>query len=190
MKEHAVNKLNNFIGGWYMDDLSVCDKLIEVFKNSPDKILGRIGAGVDQNIKKSTDCPLSPNDFLNTGYNIALRGAMDAYINKYPKANEYAPFDIIEAINLQHYAPSEGYYGWHTERASTQYPSVTRHLVFLTYLNDVTEGGETEFMYQNIKVKPEKGLTLIWGADWTFTHRGCTSFTQDKYIATGWYNYV
>ena len=59
----------------------------------------------------------------------------------------------------------------------------------MTYLNDVTDGGETEFMYQKLKIKPKKGLTLIWPADWTHTHRGIPSMTQVKYIATGWYCY-
>ena len=45
----------------------------------------------------------------------------------------------------------------------------------MTYLNDVSDGGETEFYYQKLKVKPETGLTLIWGSDWTFTHKGITS---------------
>ena len=60
----------------------------------------------------------------------------------------------------------------------------------MTYLNDVTDDGETEFYYQKIKVKPQKGLTLIWPADWTHTHRGNTSKTQDKYIITGWYSFI
>ena len=60
----------------------------------------------------------------------------------------------------------------------------------MTYLNDVTDAGETEFYYQKIKVKPEKGLTLIWPSEWPWTHRGLTSKTQIKYIATGWFCYV
>ena len=59
----------------------------------------------------------------------------------------------------------------------------------MTYLNDVIDGGETEWYYQNIKIKPERGLTVIWPSDWTFTHRGNTSPTQTKYIATGWFNF-
>jgi hypothetical protein len=59
----------------------------------------------------------------------------------------------------------------------------------MTYLNDVTDAGETEFFYQKIKMKPEKGLTLIWPADWTFTHRGIASPTQEKTIITGWFNF-
>jgi hypothetical protein len=35
-------------------------------------------------------------------------------------------------------------------------------------------------------VSPKKGLTLIWPADWTFTHRGVPSPTQEKIITTGW----
>jgi hypothetical protein len=59
----------------------------------------------------------------------------------------------------------------------------------MTYLNDVNDQGETEFYHQNIKIKPEKGLTLIWPADWTHTHRGITSPSENKFIVTGWYNF-
>ena len=33
-------------------------------------------------------------------------------------------------------------------------------------------------------------MTLIWPCDWTHVHRGVTSPTQTKYIATGWYTYL
>ena len=56
----------------------------------------------------------------------------------------------------------------------------------MTYLNDVTDAGGTEFCHQNLIVQPKKGLTLIWPADWTFTHRGVPSPTQEKIITTGW----
>ena len=60
----------------------------------------------------------------------------------------------------------------------------------MTYLNDVNDAGETEFLHQNIKIKPEKGLTIIWGADWTFTHRGIPSPTEEKTIVTGWLSFI
>ena len=62
-------------------------------------------------------------------------------------------------------------------------------MVFMTYLNDVTDGGETEFYHQQLKIKPKKGLTVIWPAGYTHVHRGITSNTETKYIATGWYGY-
>ena len=58
----------------------------------------------------------------------------------------------------------------------------------MTYLNDVPDGG-TEFLYQNIKTKAQKGLTLIWPAHFTHTHRGIVSKTQPKYIITGWWSF-
>jgi hypothetical protein len=60
----------------------------------------------------------------------------------------------------------------------------------MTFLNDIKYKGETEWYYQKLKVKPKKGLTFIWPADWTFTHRGIPAEKEIKYIATGWYSYV
>lgn len=61
-------------------------------------------------------------------------------------------------------------------------------MVFMTYLNNVKDGG-TEFLNQKLKTKAEKGLTLLWPSDWTHTHRGIITESQDKYILTGWLNY-
>ena len=59
----------------------------------------------------------------------------------------------------------------------------------MMYLNDIDDEGGTEFFYQKRKVKPKKGRIVIWPADWTHTHRGVTSMTQEKYIVTGWYSF-
>ena len=58
----------------------------------------------------------------------------------------------------------------------------------MTYLNDVNEndGGTTDFNYYNIKVKPERGKTLIWPAEWTHAHSGDIIKSGVKYIITGW----
>lgn len=189
MREHGINQLNNFISGYYLDDTSICDKIVEYQKNSPDKHQGKINNGVFSNVKKSTDVFLE-NDLLTEYLSKHLQPCVDEYIKQYEFCNYYAPFGVRENVIIQHYAPSEGFYGWHTERTYLKMPAVSRHLVFMTYLNDVTDGGQTEFFHQKLKIKPEKGLTLIWGADWTFTHRGITSEMQDKYIVTGWTNFI
>ena len=51
-----VNKLDNFIQGWYLEDTSICDRLIDFHKNSKDKHEGVIGGGgVNKSIKDSID---------------------------------------------------------------------------------------------------------------------------------------
>ena len=94
---------------------------------------------------------------------------------------------IKEPFNIQHYAPNEGYRMWHCERSTSQ--SLQRALAWMTYLNDVDDGGETEFHWQQLKVKPVKGKTVIWPTDFTHLHRGITSPTQHKYIVTGWFSF-
>jgi hypothetical protein len=115
---------------------------------------------------------------------------VNLYCEEYPEAASNGAFGFQESFNIQHYRPGEGFFKWHTERAQHNPKTVRRHLVYMTYLNTVNDEGYTEFKFQNIKIQPQKGLTLIWPADWTWTHRGITSATEDKYIATGWLGFT
>ena len=192
MKEHSNNVLDNFICGWYITDLTICDKILDWFRQFPGKHPGTVDTdNIKPDIKDSTDADFfqSPIDLQNEYY-FWLQKCADQYVAKYKFCNTYDPWGINCPCNVQHYAPGQGFFKWHAERTSAEEPASGRHLVFMTYLNDVTDAGETEFYYQKLKVKPEKGLTLIWPADWTFTHRGITSPSQEKYIITGWFNYL
>jgi len=194
MKSHKLNNLNNFIGAWYLDDTSICDELIEFHKTTPKKREGYAGSSegnVDTSIKESVDTLLYfANDNTIQNYLAKLLMVTNEYKEKYKYCDAFAPWNIVESPIIQYYPPMGGYKKWHTERGAKLEPIGSRHLSFMTYLNDVTDEGETEFYYQQLKIKPEKGLTVIWGADWTFTHRGIPSPSQEKYIVTGWFNYI
>ena len=199
MKAHSVNKLDNFIGGWYIDP-KICDALIKYYKKSPDKYTGVVGnhddplhvsfeQHVETKTKKSTEVTLDLNSKMGKTYLDALQEVLEQYMKKYPYSNSYCRFTITQGIQIQHYRPTEGFYEYHTERTSARTNhGASRHLVFMTYLNDVSNGG-TEFFHQKLITPAEKGLTLIWPVDWTFTHRGVISPDQEKFITTGWYNF-
>lgn len=92
-------------------------------------------------------------------------------------------------INLQWYKAGEGGYPyWHCElyprdaRAETLH----RHLLWTLYLNDGFDEGETEFLFQQRKVKPSAGDLLIAPTAFTHTHRGNRPAGGDKFIATSW----
>jgi len=186
----------NFIGEYFLENTNICDDLISVFKSNtlsrPGTLTGPSGSVVDTSKKDSTD--LIINDVYQYPelkiYLEELQTVTDQYKSQFKFCDFYAPWGITSSINIQHYAPGQGYHAWHTERGGPETDINTRHLAWMTYLNDVEDAGETEFYYQNKKVKPKKGLTLIWPADWTYTHRGITSPTEEKYIITGWYNYI
>ena len=62
-----------------------------------------------------------------------------------------------------------------------------RCLTWMVYLNDVNEGGETEWLYQQLKIKPKRGTVVIWPTGFTHLHRGNPPMSN-KYIVTGWFS--
>lgn len=185
--------MTNFIYEEYIDG-NLCDEIIEFFKECPIKKEGTIGTSygkiIDKNVKDSLDAELFFNEKLFHEYVKELKKVINNYIELYPSCNIYAPFGLFEPIHIQYYKPGGGFKIWHSERTTANPISSRRHLVFMTYLNDVTDAGGTEFLNQKLVVHAKKGRTLIWPADWTHTHRGVVSPSQEKYIVTGWLSYM
>ncbi|MBN8888354.1 MAG: 2OG-Fe(II) oxygenase [Rudaea sp.] len=57
-----------------------------------------------------------------------------------------------------------------------------RYLVFLWYLNDVGDGGETEFCDLGLRVDARAGRLLMFPPYWMFQHAGLPPRSNDKYI--------
>jgi len=192
LKPHKINTENNFISGWYLEDVSLCDDLIEFFNESPDKnsglMTGYRGKGkVDPNAKDSMDLSLPRGELANR-YILKLNEVAKHYVGQYEYSGKLVPWGVIEPIAIQYYQPGGGFKIWHFERDNTNAVIARRHLAFMTYLNDVNDNGGTSYHYQDITVKAEKGLTLIWPSEWTHTHKGEVSNTEEKYIITGWFS--
>lgn len=107
----------------------------------------------------------------------------DKYYEKYSVLKNMGRQDVYE-LKIQKTEPSQGYHVWHAEQ--TQRAQQQRVAVLMCYLNDVDEGGETEFLYQHKRIQPKKGRMLIWPASFTHTHRGNPPISGNKYIITGW----
>jgi len=187
--------MTKFLGKYTLSHPTMCDDLIDYFKNNSSKsYAGAIYEGgesmVKKDIKDSTDMSITIGEnTLIDAYANEAQICLDKYKKDYKYCDEgQSPYNIVEDINIQHYSPGQAFHKWHCEKSGSYYS--LRHLVFMTYLNDVTDKGGTEFYYHNICIEPKKGLTLIWPTDWTFTHRGIPSPTQEKYIITGWYSYI
>lgn len=107
-------------------------------------------------------------------------------------AETYFPVTCVHAsshwVKLQKTPKKGGFHQWHCENSSLQY--CDRALAWTIYLNDVPEGeGQTEFLWQGVKVQPKAGTCAIWPAFFTHVHRGNPVYSCEKYIATGWYTY-
>jgi len=184
--------MSNFIYQFNIDK-DICNELINHHITSNKKGPGYLtGNKIDKNIKDSIDLNVYPNSELTfvKNYYKELQKGIDQYYDLHFILKEKIGVHTKEPFVLQHYYPGGGFKAWHFERSDLEEPIISRTLVFMTYLNDVNDQGETEWYYQKLKIKPKKGLSVIWPADWTHTHRGIPSPTEEKYIATGWLNMV
>ena len=110
------------------------------------------------------------------------------YLEDFPflKEDRFAWSNV--QIILQETCPGGGYHAWHSE--NLRYEMQNRVVTWMIYLNDIEEGGETEFLYQQKRFKPTKNTLLMWPASYTHLHRGNPPFKQKKYILTGWMTVV
>jgi predicted 2-oxoglutarate/Fe(II)-dependent dioxygenase YbiX len=167
----------------------LCDDMIKRFENNQaDQYAGKVGAMMNnmQSIKKTTDLVVSGKQHWQDADNNLFRSlgmALNEFKQKFPYFSDMSRFQDM-GYNLQRYQAGE-YYHWHVDNDNLALAS--RQLVALWYLNDAPEqGGETEFMYQNIKVKPEKGKLILFPPFWTHEHRAIMVGKGVKYIATTW----
>lgn len=147
---------------------------------------GRIGqmANQDLDIKRSTDLVVSGKEQwrdVDTSLFKSLSYALREIKKRYPFFN--GPFKDM-GYALQRTDANE-FYHWHIDGGSHQFSQ--RQLVAIWYLNDVAgPGGETEFKYQQLKIKPEQGKMILFPPFWTHEHRGVTLEKGVKYLATTW----
>lgn len=183
MKQHRINDAWNFIGGWYIDE-ALCDAIVQDFENRKK---------YQRDSHSTRGYKVISNQEMNNDLMIAYKYKIHTALAEYEKLYRYShetieAFHVAEPWNIQKYEVGKHYSAWHCENNGD--PKFRyRHLAFMTYLNDVNDGGETEFLYQNTKIRPEKGLTLIWPAYFTHTHMGHPSHTQVKYVTTGWFEF-
>lgn len=105
------------------------------------------------------------------------------YADKFSVLHNFAQYGNFSA-RIQKTAVGGGYHVWHCE--SMQRVTSNRILAWTLYLNDVEEGGETEFLYYPKRVKAKAGTLILWPAGFTHTHRGNPPISNEKYIITGW----
>ena len=180
----------NFIGSWIID-YYICDEIIAYYeKNKQKQTQGVTTKGINLATKDRRDLALTPQELKlpeNEIYNIYFQSLFECYKDynlQWPFLSEVVNDLDIGAFNIGKYKPGQHFQKIHCER--TNLSTLHRLFAFMTYLNDVEDGGSTYFNHYDLDIKPKKGLTLIWPAEWTHSHKGNVLKTGLKYIITGW----
>ena len=164
---------------------SFCNNVIQKFELDDRKRQGRVGSGVRLEIKRSCDLSITGKEdwkSYDEAFFKSLNNALKEYLRFIPE--EYIQFKALNRIEddtgyqIQKTQPGD-YYIWHHDQTTT------RLVTFIWYLNDVKDGGYTEFI-DGTRIQPEAGKLIIFPATWDFLHRGVSPKTETKYLCTGW----
>jgi hypothetical protein len=183
---------------------SLCQDIINLFELEENKREGRIFAGINKQIKDTTDYTINSDDPKWNGHHDFLYDELNMNLDKYLKElnknkivnndNQLSDkvfnfFDkktfIVKDIIIKRYIKNTGKYIYHNDFAIDFSNSMFRVVTFLWYLNDVTEGGETVFDGTTF-IKPTAGKLILFPANWTYPHCGKIPISSNKYIITGW----
>ena len=177
-------------------DENQCQAVIEDFTSLESQ--GFLTNHDNSNKQKINDSRLGYSDMLLSALRgndrefllSSIRESLMSYVTKYSEGIFGPTTDIriaVEDVLVQRTRPTEGYHVWHCERQDIATSS--RAFSWILYLNDVEEGGETEFLYYSKRIKPKAGTLIVFPAGYTHAHRGNPPLTDDKFIVTGWNRY-
>ena len=193
MIEKTVN-ITNFIGVYDNYILpEECNKAIELYEdqNKFNNTFNRItseNASVLQ--KQDQQFFMGPGNIdvwwenlkpMMVNFDIALKH----YLEQTGAKEAYKDPLHYTSLKIQKTLPTEGYHVWHIEHMKG-FDNESRAFVFSIYLNDVEEGGETEFLHFSKRIKPKTGRIVIWPAAFPYVHRGNPPLIGEKYLLTSW----
>ena len=170
--------------------------------NSPVTLNGIMYKQVMSNIGDMImDCFLKYNkkyeyygEFINKNVNSNLNDVINERWEKVGIKNNVMDMEYIKKrfrfksnLLVKRYKKNEqGYHVFHGDLDDSLNTPSKRSHVCMAYLNDVKEGGETEWYHQKLKVKPKKGTIVIWPVYFTHLHKGNIPISNDKYILNTW----
>ena len=194
MIERTAN-INNFIGvydGYITKE--ECNKAINLFE-AQDKLNRTLNR---QSFEKASLHRKQDQQYFLSGHNIKVwHTKLKSLLVNFEMAFKHyeEQTGITDAFGLrnlnftelkiQKTLPTEGYHVWHVEHG-IGFETEPRAAVYSVYLNDVEEGGETEFLHFSKRVKPKAGRIVIWPASFPYVHRGNPPLSGEKYLLTSW----
>jgi hypothetical protein len=176
----------------------LCKDIIAIYEKTDHKRIASTLGGINKNIFNAMQCNIVNitdsswqhiHDFLKKElinnvkiYTEIIDGQIyDGKIYQHMKEGI-----IYDNFHINKYeCNNEGKYEYHIDRYLNKEDDRERMLTFIWYLNDVTEGGETE-LRGNIRIKPEVGKLLLFPSAWTYPHCSRKTLSNDKYVIVGW----
>lgn len=167
---------------------ALCERMIESFETL-QRFQRPNGEGRRIGLEESRWTELDIGPLSDDGFRAMLLENMHAHLARYVETLGLTiplpPTEHTSELIIKRYRPGG------EDRFQPHFDSLgevsNRYLVFLWYLNDVAEGGETTFVDLELDVKPETGRLLVFPPYWMFQHAGRAPVSNDKYILSTYF---
>lgn len=171
-------------------DHRVCDEMVSLFRTNP-----HLYERYDQNARPNfTQLNLTKHQMIHPVIHDYIMGMSFSLLNEYksklPDETAYWPEKYaFEEFRIKHYQ-ANGIDEFDTHVDAISNSTAKRFLVFFWYLNDVEEGGHTDFPLLNISNAPKKGSVFMFPPMWLFPHRGCPVIKGEKFLLSSYLHYA
>ncbi len=172
-------------------DATLCQKMIGSF-HALEKLQRRNGRGIRAGLEGSSWTELNVSKLSDTAFLDMFRRIISAALARYNHdigltialPNSHTFSDLI----MKRYRPDAD------ERFQLHFDAINhvanRYMVFLWYLNDVAEGGETRFPQLEHRVESRSGRLLMFPPYWMYQHEGLPPRSGEKFILSTYLLFV
>ena len=186
MDEFARN--NMMVYNWAMpvEDCHLFIKQFEQVSHKDKSQVETFKTGNKEFTEIDLDTSSNPNFWKET--KTKFMQMMEMYVDRFKKNlnirdKDFPPVIDRENIRIKKYLPNDkDEFKIHVDVLRSRGLSAKRFLVFILYLNDVEEGGETHLIKQEIKIAPRAGRLLMFPPFWTHPHAGLKPISGPKYV--------
>ena len=179
-------------------DEESCERMIKMFEDSNDTQPVKLDDG-DNSISFTQLTMVEHKEWESV--QAGMLEVFQDYIMRYNidvslKSKQWPETYGYEAIRMKRYLDND-YDRFDPHVDVLNYETARRFLAFFIYLNDVEEGGETEFVnlykpgtYVPFKVEAKRGRLLMFPPLWPWYHAGRKPISNNKYIIHSYCHYV
>lgn len=160
-----------------------CQQLIESYEQL-DRFQLRNDRGAINALPSSAWTELNVSKVADAAFEGVFRQQTMEYLARYNErvglTLPIPPRNRLENLRIKHYlADQHDQFQPHFDALDY---TCNRYMVFIWYLNDVAEGGETEFCDLGLRVAARAGRLLMFPPYWMYQHAGLPPRSGDKYI--------
>lgn len=178
------DRLSDYIM-WFDDALPkhFCAQLVENFEGEPGEHVSH-GRGLEPGLESSGWTELEISSRADAAFQGFFMAQIEKFLGIYNSHLELTlplrDYHLYQELRIKRYRAGSG------DSFQPHFDALGnlshRYLVFLWYLNDVHEGGETEFCDLGIRVAARAGRLLMFPPYWMYQHAGLPPRSGDKYI--------